>query len=151
MVVGQRNRRTLDFTLGDAEVNLVVTRSRNSQGQHFLGVYLERHKALSPNTTGIIGTVPMTTPFKLYTARENFTIIFFLVLEPLHGNLTVYLSLPKDILFCLFLCVPRSHPQSTPFHQSIFYPSGIHTIRTPPFTRIFNPYRTLSAVQRPDK
>ncbi|XP_063839823.1 inter-alpha-trypsin inhibitor heavy chain H2-like [Scylla paramamosain] len=55
VMVSLRNHRKLDFLLGDVDLSLVVTRSRSSHGQHFLGVYLERRSMLSPNTTGIIG------------------------------------------------------------------------------------------------
>ncbi|MPC73597.1 hypothetical protein E2C01_067932 [Portunus trituberculatus] len=54
VMVSLRNHRKLAFLLGDVDLSLVVTRSRSSHGQHFLGVYLERHSLLSPNTTGII-------------------------------------------------------------------------------------------------
>ncbi|XP_042225761.1 inter-alpha-trypsin inhibitor heavy chain H5-like [Homarus americanus] len=55
VVVALRNHRKLDLLLGDVEANLLVARTKNKHGQHFLGFYLENHKVLSPNTTGIIG------------------------------------------------------------------------------------------------
>ncbi|KAG0729342.1 Inter-alpha-trypsin inhibitor heavy chain H1 [Chionoecetes opilio] len=55
VMVTLRNHRKLDFLLGDVDLSLVVTRTRSSHGQHFLGVYLEKRSLLSPNTTGIIG------------------------------------------------------------------------------------------------
>ncbi|XP_045621028.2 inter-alpha-trypsin inhibitor heavy chain H3 isoform X2 [Procambarus clarkii] len=55
VVMALRNHRKLDLLLGDVDANLLVTRTRNKLGQVFLGFYLENHRVLSPNTTGIIG------------------------------------------------------------------------------------------------
>ncbi|CAL4126144.1 unnamed protein product, partial [Meganyctiphanes norvegica] len=55
VVLHLRNNRQLELVLGDADIHLVITRTKNKHGQHFLGFYIEHQQILSPNTTGIIG------------------------------------------------------------------------------------------------
>ncbi|XP_071519928.1 uncharacterized protein [Panulirus ornatus] len=71
VVVALRNRRKLDLLLGDVDANLLVTRTKNRHGQHFLGFYLENHRVLSPNTTGIIGQFAYKTVGTIGSGRNT--------------------------------------------------------------------------------
>ncbi|XP_042863434.1 inter-alpha-trypsin inhibitor heavy chain H3-like [Penaeus japonicus] len=55
MILKKQDSKQLDVILGDGEAHFAVTRSTNSDGQAYLGFYVEGQKILSPQAHGIIG------------------------------------------------------------------------------------------------